>query len=88
MAIEDKSNGDDVEVPSMSFESFLSYDINTPKRKKKSDSKKTPKKLKTVEKEVKVVKTHSTKSNKQLPAATADFSLPKKVHLAWSCNAL
>ncbi|XP_024244079.1 elongin A, like isoform X1 [Oncorhynchus tshawytscha] len=78
MAIEDKPNGDDVEVPSMSFESFLSYDINTPKRKKKSDSKKTPKKLKTVEKEVKVVKTPSTKTNKQLPAATADFSLPKK----------
>ncbi|XP_070301092.1 elongin A, like isoform X1 [Salvelinus sp. IW2-2015] len=76
--IEDKPNGNDVEVPSMSFESFLSYDINTPKRKKKSDSKKPPKKFKTVEKEVKVVKTPSTKSSKQLPAATADLSLPKK----------
>ncbi|XP_038830539.1 elongin A, like [Salvelinus namaycush] len=76
--IENKPNGNDVEVPSMSFESFLSYDINTPKRKKKSDSKKPPKKFKTVEKEVKVVKTPSTKSSKQLPAATADLSLPKK----------
>ncbi|XP_041714179.1 elongin A, like [Coregonus clupeaformis] len=76
--IEDKPNENEVEVPSMSFESFLSYDINTPKRKKTSDSKRTPKKFKTVEKEVKVVKTPSTKSNKQLPAATADLSPPKK----------
>uniref|UniRef100_A0A4W5QVR2 Elongin-A n=1 Tax=Hucho hucho TaxID=62062 RepID=A0A4W5QVR2_9TELE len=75
VTIEDKPN--DIEVPSMSFESFLSYDINTPKRKKKSDNIK-PKKLKTVDKEVKVVKTPSTKFNKQLPAATADFSPPKK----------
>ncbi|XP_029621239.1 elongin A, like [Salmo trutta] len=77
MALEDKPNDNDVEVPSMSFESFLSYDINTPKRKKKSDSEKPPKKFKTVEKEV-VLKTPSTKSKKQLPAATADFSSPKK----------
>ncbi|XP_019903195.2 elongin A, like isoform X2 [Esox lucius] len=73
---EDEPNEIDIEGPSMSFESFLSYDIGVPKRKKKSEYSKPPKKLKTVEK-VKVVKALSEKSDEQLPEMMANVS-PKK----------
>ncbi|KAL0964660.1 hypothetical protein UPYG_G00327180 [Umbra pygmaea] len=67
----------EIEKPSMSFESFLSYDIGAPKRKKISHQNKAPKKFKAVYKEVPVVKADNTKSNEQLPEVIGNVS-PKK----------
>ncbi|KAJ8013733.1 hypothetical protein DPEC_G00032860 [Dallia pectoralis] len=75
--IEDETNEMAAEGPSMSFESFLSYDIGGPKRKKNSNHHKPPKKFKTVEKEIKVTKKLSRKSDEPLPELTASVS-PEK----------
>ncbi|XP_036429434.1 elongin A, like [Colossoma macropomum] len=55
---------DDFETPSMSFEAYLSYDLEAPKRKRKSCDDKTQKRLKTDLKEDAKVCVPSIKSSK------------------------
>lgn len=64
--VEEDLESDGFEIPSMSFEEYLSYDLEEPKRKKRSCESKNPKRLKVDQKQD--VKMHdcSTKSGKSI----------------------
>lgn len=77
------SRGDGSEMPSMSFEACLSYDVEAPKRKKKSCGDKHAKRLKMDLKEDIKVHTSSIKPSKtetEAPAAMVAISSIDLVH--------
>ncbi|MCJ8730881.1 hypothetical protein PDJAM_G00189610 [Pangasius djambal] len=60
---------DDSEMPSMSFEEYLSYDLEAPKRKKRSCESKNPKRIKVEQKQDVKMHNSSTKSGKSITEA-------------------
>lgn len=60
---------DDFEMPSMSFEEYLSYDLEAPKRKKRSCESKNLKRIKVGQKQDVKMHNSSTKSGKSVTEA-------------------
>ncbi|KAI4896323.1 hypothetical protein NFI96_001900 [Prochilodus magdalenae] len=68
--VEKDPEGEDFEMPSMSFEAYLSYDLEAPKRRKKSCDSKNPKRLKVDQREEPRVCVPSAKAGKEAPDTT------------------